>query len=283
LENHDYVKRWLTAPGGLASRLQALRQRRELTSAELADTLGWRRPKVTKIEKGDQLPGPDEIRAWAGACGAPADVTERLIRLRGESHRLHLSYRGAATGPPAQALYAQLMESSRTAVLVETVLIPGPLQVADYARAILTMAHRRNDLPLDRLDDEVAERLSRARFIGAPGLELSLLLHETALAVTVGSPATMLAQLDRLHTIVDHPTVRFGIVPFTAPLVEVPRAFGIYDDFVITETLTGDLVHSRADHVDRFRAVAERLWSMAAQGPAARHLINTAAEHHRAG
>lgn len=283
MENHEFIKRWLTFPGGLSSRLRAMRQDAEITNRALADQLGWKPPKVTKIEKGDQFPTADEIRAWGDACSADGAAVDQLLEILTTSRALHLEHRARKEGDePVQALYSQLMASSRKVTLVETLLVPGPLQVIDYARSVLTMAYVRTGLPIEQIEPEVAERISRSRFIGDPSLELHFIMHESALRMTIDSPATMLAQLDRLQTIVDHPTVSFGIIPFSVPLIEMPRSFGLYDNIVIAETMTGEIVHEGGTQAMRYQEVTDRLWSMAATDEAARAFITAAAETHRA-
>ena len=54
----------LTQPGGLAERLAGLRSAAGLKAVQLAESLGWARSKISKIENGNQVPSPDDIRAW---------------------------------------------------------------------------------------------------------------------------------------------------------------------------------------------------------------------------
>lgn len=281
MERHQFIRTWLTFPGGLATRLQAIRQDAGIRSAALARQLDWPRSKVTKIERGDQFPSVEDITAWCEACDASGEAS-RLIDQRDASWKLHLEHRSAGDdGPPTQALYSQLMETSRVVSLVETMLVPGPLQVPAYARAVLAMSFRRTGRPLDRLDEEVAERVGRARFLGLAGLELRFLVHEAALRLIVDTPETMLSQLDRLQSVVDHPHVRFGILPFSAPLAEMPRAFGLYDQLVTAETMGGDLVHAGGTEAEQYRSVERRLWANAVEGDQARKLLLAAASSHR--
>ena len=86
----------------------------------------------------------------------------------------------------------------------------------------------------------------------------------------------------RLQSIIDHPRVRFGLLPFARPLVEMPRAFGLYDQLVIAESMAGDIVHAGGKEAEQYREVEQRLWTMAVEGDSARRLILDAARHHRA-
>ena len=46
----------LTQPGGLAERLAGLRSAAGLKAVQLAESLGWARSKISKIENGNQVP-----------------------------------------------------------------------------------------------------------------------------------------------------------------------------------------------------------------------------------
>jgi len=70
--------------GRLAEALKALRVGAGLRGARLAETFGWQQSKVSKIETRKQLPGEDDIAAWAGAAGAaPETASDLLAMLRG--------------------------------------------------------------------------------------------------------------------------------------------------------------------------------------------------------
>ena len=81
----------------------------------------------------------------------------------------------------------------------------------------------------------------------------------------------MLAQLDRLQTVIGLPEVRFGIIPFNTPVVEVPASFSIFDDLVLVKDQGSATFEDGADTLDVYNAMSERLWSMAAEGDETGH------------
>lgn len=91
------------------------------------------------------------------------------------------------------------------------------------------------------------------------------------------SPA-ILAQLDRLQTVVGLPNVKFGIIPMGVPLATAPQnSFQMYDDLAIVETFVGETTHQGDDAV-AYARVMERLWAQATTGEDARRLILRAVE-----
>ncbi len=74
----------------LGARLRELRYSApdgRLTGTALARALGWPNSKISKLELGKQTATPEDLRAWADACGRPESYQELRARLAGfESH-----------------------------------------------------------------------------------------------------------------------------------------------------------------------------------------------------
>ena len=62
--------------------LRELRTGAGLTGAQLAESVGWSQPKVSRLETGRQTPTSAEVRAWADACGQGKAAEEIVDRLR---------------------------------------------------------------------------------------------------------------------------------------------------------------------------------------------------------
>src|SRR5699024_3469759 len=80
----------------------------------------------------------------------------------------------------------------------EALMVPGLLQTADYARAIIagTAVHERSD---SELDTKVSARLGRQGIMSRPvPPELHVVLAEPALRVPVGTQAVLVDQLRHL-------------------------------------------------------------------------------------
>src|SRR5207244_706557 len=69
-------------------RLREPRRQAGLTGSRLAASRSWPASKVSKLENGRQTPTDDDILAWTGATGAPAEAEALLASL----HTLELQY-----------------------------------------------------------------------------------------------------------------------------------------------------------------------------------------------
>ncbi|MFC0112690.1 DUF5753 domain-containing protein [Kibdelosporangium aridum] len=99
----------------------------------------------------------------------------------------------------------------------ESLLMPGLLQTAEYARALMAQ-----EVTLRRVEvDQIVEvRMRRQeRLIGDSPLQLTELISEAALRQEIGGPAVLRRQLEHLAAMIEeHPgTIELRIIPFTAP------------------------------------------------------------------
>ncbi|MFD5243592.1 helix-turn-helix domain-containing protein [Amycolatopsis sp. NPDC058340] len=104
----------------------------------------------------------------------------------------------------------------------ESLIIPGLLQTADYARAIMTPAVVVRQVEVDQ---RVEVRLQRQqRLLSENPLQVTAIISEAALRQQIGGPATLRGQLDHLADMIEgHPErIRVRIIPFTA------RACGLF-------------------------------------------------------
>ena len=94
-------------------------------------------------------------------------------------------------------------------------LIPGLLQTAAYARAVIIEA---NPFATDEyVEEQVAARLERAHILKGPSQpEYWVVLHENALRIPVGGPAAMAKQLDRIASMIRERTLLVAVIPYSA-------------------------------------------------------------------
>jgi transcriptional regulator with XRE-family HTH domain len=272
------VSDWLIQPDGVVERLVALRTGAGLRAKDLAERLVWPQSKVSKLENGKQIPSTDDVRLWADACGDP-DAADRLVDLLGEVRSVTLSWRRRiAKGDAAvQATHLELARQSKVMRSFETALVPGLLQVPDYARAVLTNAYDLHAIEAGDIDEAVALRVQRQQELYAPGKHFQFLVAEPVLRWLVAPPDVMRAQLDRLQAAIGVPQVELGILPLGLGLDTAPlHGFVLYDDVAVVETLAGETTHDVEDSA-LYTRVLDRLWATAATGDDARRLIMAAA------
>ncbi|WP_406086246.1 helix-turn-helix domain-containing protein [Streptomyces virginiae] len=114
--------------------------------------------------------------------------------------------------------FAEAAELERLAMAIyeyASTLVPGLLQTADYARAVMRGG---NPTALaEYIDGLVQFRLERARILDDPSSpEMWVVLHEAVLRTAVGGPAVMAAQLRHISACVRAHRITVQVVPFSA-------------------------------------------------------------------
>ncbi|MFQ3560717.1 helix-turn-helix transcriptional regulator [Streptomyces gramineus] len=265
----------------LGARLRELRfsaPEGRLTGTALARRLGWPGSKVSKLELGKQTATPEDLQAWAEACGQPAAYDELRARLAGfESHIR--SWRRQLVGghKPVQDAHNEAQAGAKVLRAWESSWIVGVLQTPDYARAVLTRSAELHRSPRD-IEAAVRSRMKRQELLYAGGRRYHILLWEPVLRSLICPPSVLTAQLDRLMGVINLDTVELGIVPLTASLKAPPGlGFWLYDDRqVVTETWHAELWLDDADSVALYLRTWRTLRESAVHGADAHHLIDAA-------
>ncbi len=271
------LEEWLSQQG-VGTRLRALRTQAGLSGKDLAEATGWAQSKVSRIETGQQMPSEEDIEAWGRACGASAGTVRELLGERENARIAHATFRSRMRRGQAgvQKTYSDLARTSGLIRHFETVYVPGPLQVPDYARRVLTEMIPLHNLEIDDVDAAVEERMQRHQLLYDPAKHWEFLLAEPVLRWLLCPPTVMRAQLDRLQTVIGLQRVRFGIVPMGTELATTPQNnVEIYvgqETVAVTETFLGETWHSDDEAAAYGRAV-DRMWKDAVEGDAARKLI----------
>ncbi|MEU9148428.1 helix-turn-helix transcriptional regulator [Streptomyces sp. NPDC048349] len=109
---------------------------------------------------------------------------------------------------------AELERLATTLYEYAAALVPGLLQTADYARAVMRGGNP--TAPAAYVDGLVEFRLERARLLEHPtSPELWVVLHEAVLRTVVGGPAVMAAQLRHISAYVRAHRITMQVVPFS--------------------------------------------------------------------
>jgi transcriptional regulator with XRE-family HTH domain len=250
----------------LGALLRALRNEKGLTVEQVADRLLCSPSKVSRMETGHGIATPRDIRDLCDLY----DVTDQAERDR----MMQLSHDGKQQGwwQSYDLPYSTYVGLEAEAVSIsdfQSSVVPGLLQTADYARAGHEGAMPR--LSPQEIDRRIEAKLTRQNLLTQPAPpSFRAVLDEAVLHRQVGGPQTMQAQLERLIEIADLPNVRVQVIPFTLgahPGVE--SNFNILDmpsptpGVVFVEGLVGFLYLERADDLERYHAIFDRLQSIA--------------------
>ncbi len=264
----------------LAARLRELRAATGLSGNRFAaERIGWAQSRLSRLETGAQLPTEADIQAWVDAAGLGADVAAELLALLERARIEYATWRdtfrrlGGAGGK--QTSIAELEKRATSIKGYQPRMILGLLQTPAYMRELLTLPG--SPVAEEDLDAMLTERIQRQQVLYHGDQHLHLLMGEAALHARVGTVATLVAQLDRLTTMIELPGVHVGIVPFTVPVLPVP-GFAIYDASVVTaETLSGEQRLTEPDEVSDYITFFDQLLDAAVTGEDAVALIQRVA------
>ena len=263
----------------LGARLHAMRVQADLSGKEVAAALGTRwQSKVSRIESGEQLPSDDDIRRWGASCHASdADIVD-LQTMREQARIWWGSFKDRMTDGqvPVQQDYNRLVQQSALIRHLETIWVPGLLQVPGYARRVFTEMQVLHGAAND-VEASVATRIERQQFLYDPSKRFEFLLDEGVLRHPLPGPAIMREQLDRLQTMIGLERIRFGIIPQNvAPSTTPQNSVQIYageEIYAVEETFSGEKWAETAADAAFLQRVIDLQWEDAVEGERARELI----------
>jgi transcriptional regulator with XRE-family HTH domain len=202
----------------LGTTLRRLRNEAGLTLEAAAKAMGWRGPKLSKIEGATQSIRPAEVEALLSVYGVDdahvADALAALARDAGKKGWWQ-TYSSVVSRPYADYI---ALEADATKICDwSPLIIPGLLQTAAYARETIAGA------TASRTPEEVAAlaevRMARQSILSRPGTapELWTIVHEAALHQRfVVRPPTMREQLRRLLDVSELPNVTVQVMPLAS-------------------------------------------------------------------
>ncbi len=198
----------------VAAELRALRERADMSGAEVAKRLGMSPSKISRIETGNSGLQIDDVAALLGLYQVPASTRDELLDLVRRSDE-----RGWWTRQPGlPQLWRSLIDFEAKATRVqnyEALVVPGLLQTAEYARAVIQgIAPTISDVELDNL---VAARMARQAVLtrtSAP--QYFAVIDEGALRRPVGEPGVVRRQLGHLLSVAEQAHVTLRVVPLAA-------------------------------------------------------------------
>jgi transcriptional regulator with XRE-family HTH domain len=269
----------LTTRQELGSKLLALRKRAGLSGVSLAERLNTTQSRISRIETGRSIPSLDDVSAWAEATQAsPAELQELaslVQQLATEAtswrilHRLGLTERQRQIGELEQ-------EASAIRVFQPT-MVPGLLQVADYARRVMEQGNPSSQADLA---EAVAKRIERQTILYDQSKSFEFLITEGALRWRPGPPELMKAQLDRLVSMASLPNIEVGVLSLGQEAVDAYLhpfvVFELADETLVTvETYSAELQVNEPQEVSVYQRTLERLRHSALWADEAIHIIRT--------
>ncbi|MFJ7016048.1 helix-turn-helix domain-containing protein [Streptomyces albogriseolus] len=256
----------------LGVRLRALRAEAGLTGAVLAQRAQVGQPTVSKVENGRMVPSLDVLDRLSRALGLD-EATALEVRDLLAAVEAAVDSGGPEEGAPSTGVAVDdEVRSARLVRSFQCVVLPAMLQSAEYARHVFESAPGATP---DSVGRAVAARVERQSVLYEPGRESVFVLTEAVLRTWPGTPALMLAQLDRLLAVESLSTVRLGVVPWRRPVPVLPRhGFTLCDRrAVVVETFSAERVSADSAEVASYEETFGRFEQAAVFGEEVRELL----------
>ncbi|MEV5834250.1 helix-turn-helix transcriptional regulator [Nocardia sp. NPDC052112] len=198
-----------------------LRDRREATGftiAEAAKLVDLSRAVLQRIETGQiQKVQRQDVQALCEVYDVAVEETAMAIDLatRARAKNWHHIYGGLYDS--AFTMYVGLEAAACRLSTYHEQHLPGLLQTADYARAIIRAFPQFTSSDVDR---RIELRLKRQAVVTrkTKPVQMDVLLHVSALYRVIGSLRIMAAQLRHLAEMSKRPNIRLRIQPYSAGL-----------------------------------------------------------------
>jgi transcriptional regulator with XRE-family HTH domain len=276
--------------GRLGTELRRLRRQAGLNQEAIAAAIGLSKATVERYELGGAHGGSPPsfmtVMTWADACEVAHPDRAALRALAEAALDEHRPYRDWGS-------LASLQEGVKADEATARVLrnfdpwgVPGLLQTAEYAEAILAMTDPRR---ADEVAEAVAVRMARQAILYQPGRRFEFLTTEEGLRRAPASVDVQRAQLAHLAAVVGHPSITFRVIPAGAPMTaSLGTGFVLYEDRASGDSdaaapfVAIELPHERvevnlATEVEFYRARYETLSAGALEGGQAAALVQAMA------
>jgi transcriptional regulator with XRE-family HTH domain len=251
----------------LGTQLRRLREARGITREDAGYHIRASESKISRMELGRVGFKERDVVDLLALYGVD-DAAERdpLVTLAREANAPGWWHQYADVLPDWFQTYVGLEEAASVLRVYEVQFVPGLLQTASYARAVI--ARGQPGAPAEEIERRVSMRITRQELLtkhGGP--RLWAVVDEAALRRPVGSLEVFRSQLEHLSEVTQDARITLQVTPFLAggPIAEA-GAFTIMrfpeqdlPDVVYLEQLTSALYLDKREDVERYSEVMERL------------------------
>jgi transcriptional regulator with XRE-family HTH domain len=250
----------------LGSQLRVLREAKGITREEAGYAIRASGSKISRMELGRVSFKERDVIDLLDLYGVDAREVATLVELAREANSPGWWHKYGDVLPDWFQVYVGLEEAASLIRLYEVQFVPGLLQTADYARAVVRLGQP--GAPPEEIERRVSLRMGRQELLTKPGgPRLWAVVDEAALRRPIGGKDVMRAQLAQLIEATKEPNVTLQVVPFkSGGHAAEAGAFTIMrfpepdlPDVVYLEQLTSALYLDKRDDVEKYTEVMERL------------------------
>jgi transcriptional regulator with XRE-family HTH domain len=255
--------------------LRSLRTTAGLTEEQIAERLGVSRSKVSRLETGQRGASEADIALLCQLYQVDDKQRSRLTELAIEGKERSWWSRSLP-----YADYVGLEAEAASISDYGLAVVPGLLQVSDYARALVQAGGPA--LTPKTVEERVQTRMARQdRLLSGAIPSFSAVLDESVLHRVVGSPTVMRVQLERLLEMAQLPNVTIRVVPYDAGMVPagtnkfiiLRSARPDIADMVLIEDLTAHRYLEAPNDVETYSVIFQTLTDLSADPAASRAMI----------
>jgi transcriptional regulator with XRE-family HTH domain len=261
----------------LGALLKALRTERGWTAEQVGERLRFSPSKMSRLETGHRGASARDINDLCDLYEVNDKQRRRLLGLAREGKQ-------RAWWQPLGLPYSDYVGLEAEAISISDFglgIVPGLLQTADYARAIVHAVLP--DLLPDMVEQRVQGRMARQQqFLDREdAARFEAVVDESVLHRVVGSRTIMRAQLERLLELSGQPDITLRVIPYEAgALPAVNNKFIVLKfasaevrDVVFIEGLTGDLYLEDPGDVETYSTAFRTLVELAKSPEETREVI----------
>jgi transcriptional regulator with XRE-family HTH domain len=266
----------------LSRSLRQLREEAGLTTRDVAARTGFSQAKVSRVERGINVPTEADVLALIDVYGPQAGVARHLRALARDIRAVHrpvVMARPKARPSLFQSRLARIEASSEHVGTFSNTVVPGLLQTEAYIRELI--APRR--LEPAEADNFVRARLDRQTLLDDPAHRFTLVIAEGVFGWRAGSREDMADQVERVAEATRRANVRVGIIPWGTRATRFPlHAWDIYDRRAVSYgTVDATAILTEPRDVEKYALLFDTLASSAVYDDEARTLLADIAHRYR--
>jgi transcriptional regulator with XRE-family HTH domain len=251
----------------LGSQLRRLREAKGITREDAGYTIRASGSKISRMELGRVGFKERDVVDLLEIYGVENEVERAaLVALAKDANTPGWWHKYGDLLPEWFQVYVGLEEDASLIRLYEVQFVPGLLQTADYARAVIARGQQGADE--QEVQRRVNLRIARQELLAkADDRRLWAIVDEAALRRRIGGPEVMRAQLQYLMEATKARNITLQVVPFRLgghaaeagafTILRFPEAD--LPDVVYLEQLTSSLYLDKREDVERYSEVMERL------------------------
>lgn len=266
----------------LSHNLRRLREEAGLTTRDVAARSGFSQAKVSRVERGINVPTEADVNALIDLYAPPGGLARHLRILARDIRAVHrpvVMARPKARPSLFQARLARIEASSEHVGTFSNTVVPGLLQTEAYIRELI--APRQLD-PVEA-DNFVRARLDRQTLLDDLAHRFTLVIAEGVFGWRAGSREDMAAQVEEVADATRRSNARVGIIPWGARSTRFPlHAWDIYDRRAVSyRTVDATAILTEPRDVEKYAILFETLASSAVYDGEARDLLADIAHRYR--